>query len=700
MIQNIESRTEVAVKRYENASNLAHTISGTLSTVNVSGREIKSLPKVSQDWESERQELSVKGKTVLPWQVGDIETDINQQRRFTDGHTYLPKKVPLLMGDEPNAEWITFTADKSEVLSDVFGLKPIDLVIGLVISPEKKQYPKILAFGEVYELQDGTDAYTVKSFVKSTSGECVITLENDRVVLGKKVDSASKKWTSNNFTTTCDAVADMVTGEYDVGQLVKTKGYYIPGDGGGATYYIKEGNHGDGFSDHNVGDKTAILQSNTTVTLKSEVTILQSGAQAEIVVDNVDSIKSAIKKGTAIVPLSKFFSSSIRLGIEFSNCSLIGLGRGSLLSLISDADAGGVPLVHIPQNGGFYGGQEAGAKNFFLDKLCLYGGDAQATTTTTGLVIENSEGFTFGTLWCHGFFKSGMLITGTCKNLTGDKYFGYDNGNQVLAKSGGQGFAVSVENTAEQTIHISYAECWENGLSNFGQGLDAVSGNMSFGTINCYHNGSSGMKVVRPRKITIQTLTLTENNRHPDSPFPAFYTNDDFGTVNIGTFDSTESAGSALGFVKSGVINIEKFKSFSPNGSGINCTPEPGKTAILNIKIASIDSAEVTGMTAGGDCHVDINKLHIRNSLNQGAVVNGGRVHIDKFDSLNNKGTPLFLNGGYTYVGDFYSKSQVGNAAIVISENAHANVIISARSEGHSHTLQDDGIATYKPNVI
>ncbi|EGQ9818943.1 hypothetical protein FV768_23790 [Vibrio parahaemolyticus] len=700
MTQNIEQRTEVAVKQYESASSTAHALSSTLSTLNVQGKEVKSLPKISDEWEEERKGLSIKSKSVLPWVEGAQEADINQQRRFTDGHTYLPKYVPLLMGNAPNDDWIPFTADKSDVLSNVFGLKPLDLSVGLIITPENKQYPKILAFGEVYELQDGLDTYTIKSFAQSNGGDCVITLDNDGIVVARKVDSASKKWTHDNFTTTVNTVSEMLNGEYIVGQLVKTKGYYTPGDGGGATYYIRDGNHGDGFSDHNVGNYTAVLQSNVMATAKAEVTILQSGAVANDAVDNALNIKSAVKKGIATVPLAKFYSSPIRFGVEYSECSLIGMGRGSVLSLISSDTTGGVPLIHIPQNGGFYGGTEEGAKNFFLDKLSLFGGDAVAKTTTTGLVVENSEGFGFGTIWSHGFFKSGMLITGTCKSFTGEKYFGYNNGNQTLAKSGGQGFAVSVENTNEQTIYIGYAECWDNGLSNFGQGFDAVSGNMSFGTINCYHNGSSGMKVVRARKITIGALTLTENNRHPESPFPAFYTNDDFGTVNIGVFDSTESAGSALGFVKSGVINIEKFKSFSPNGSGINCTPEAGKKAILNIKMASIDSAEVTGLTAGGDCHIDINKLHIRNSSNQGAVVNGGRVHIDKFDSLNNLGTPLFLNGGYTYVGDFYSESEVGNAAIVVSEYCENNVIISARSKGHSQTMIDNGLNTYKPNVI
>ena len=60
---------------------------------------------------------------------------------------------------------------------------------------------------------------------------------------------------------TFDTVAAMKTASAPVGQLVTTKGYYVAGDGGGATYFIVAAQAFDGYGDHQLsGGNIAVIQ--------------------------------------------------------------------------------------------------------------------------------------------------------------------------------------------------------------------------------------------------------------------------------------------------------------------------------------------------------------------------------------------------------------------------------------------------------
>lgn len=228
MTQNIEQRTEVAVKKYEGSADTVEKIAQTDSNVPTAAGERKSFPKISreweensqhlqkewgnesqrlqtewnndsatirQDWQTERNELSTKALGVKPWDAGQSETNINQQRRWTDSHTYLPKTVPALMdASGPDDNWIPYTADKADTLKDVFGRKPLDLLPGSILQPNaKKQYPKLNALGDVWELADSDKTLTVKSFVKDPNGALVITLDDDSNVMAQKMEGASRE---------------------------------------------------------------------------------------------------------------------------------------------------------------------------------------------------------------------------------------------------------------------------------------------------------------------------------------------------------------------------------------------------------------------------------------------------------------------------------------------------------------------------
>ncbi|AUG84865.1 tail tubular protein [Vibrio phage Athena1] len=507
-----------------------------------------------------------------------------------------------------------------------------------------------------------------------------------------------------NFNNEFTSVQEMKDSPTMIGGKITTTQYH-DGTGYGGAEYINRGQGwpvvADGYVNHGSFNGHFL-----ELIYDEKINILKAGAKpGDYSFDNRERILAATKIAGAYVPEGKFYSTPIRPNRDYDNKSITGAGYNSMLSLISSAtEAPGVPLLHIPRNGGAYGGAEEGAKNFFVDMVHLHGGDANATYTTTGLVVENSFGFKFGTLWSSGFYKSGMLIDGTCEKFHGGVYYGFSNGNQVGASTGGQGFAISAENSDTPQLHIDYAECWDNGVSNFGQGADFVSGNFTIGTLLTYLNGSSGAKIVNAISVNISKYKSRNNNLHTGQAFGGLYTNGDFGTLTIDDYDSEEAAASGLSLTKSGHIVIGKYKSVGAGGSGITVSPESGKKCSLSVDSADIEQASVTSLTmsGSGDSEVRFGKFKSKESSNQGAVVTNGHLHVDKFESEDNAGTPLFLSAGDDhYVGQFISTSQVENAAIVVGAAVNNACIISARSKGaHTATISDSGTNTYKPNVI
>ncbi|PSB81564.1 hypothetical protein C5F61_01560, partial [Photobacterium damselae subsp. damselae] len=223
MTQNIERRTELAVKKYEDAATSVYEIAHTDKDIEIPVGRRKSFPKISrewddesqrlqrewqndssvirEDWQTERNELSTKALGVKPWEAGQSETNINQQRRWTDNHTYLPKSVPAVMdAGGPNDNWIPYTADKSDTLNDVFGRKPVDLIAGVVLVPDVRlQYPKLNAVGKMWELDDNDQQPTVKSFSETADEHLIITLDDDSQVIANKMEGASREWAGKTF---------------------------------------------------------------------------------------------------------------------------------------------------------------------------------------------------------------------------------------------------------------------------------------------------------------------------------------------------------------------------------------------------------------------------------------------------------------------------------------------------------------------
>lgn len=238
MTQNIEQRTLAATTTMEGAAKAVDEIANTDKDVTTPVGTRKSFPKISrewdekatelkttwendsatlrQDWQNERNELSTKALGVKPWETGVSESNINQQRRWDDGHTYLPKAVPAVMdANGPNDDWIPYTADKSDTLNDVFGRKPVDLIPGAVLVPDTKlSYPKLNAFGKVWELDNGELQLVIKSFSESADNHLVITLDDDSIVIANKMEGASRKWVNTQLLDVSESSVKAMNSPY------------------------------------------------------------------------------------------------------------------------------------------------------------------------------------------------------------------------------------------------------------------------------------------------------------------------------------------------------------------------------------------------------------------------------------------------------------------------------------------------------
>ncbi|EJI1423078.1 hypothetical protein NDM58_000015 [Vibrio parahaemolyticus] len=232
MTQNIEQRTLAATTTMEGAAKAVDEIANTDKDVLTPVGSRKSFPKISrewdekatelkttwendsatlrQDWQNERNELSTKALGVKPWEAGVSETNINQQRRWDDGHTYLPKMVPAMMDvGGPDDNWIPYTAGKSDTLNDVFGRKPVDLVVGLFLVPDARfHYPKLNAFGKLWELVDNEQQLLVKSFSETSDEHLIVTLDDDSQVIAHRMEGASREYVNNNVNKSQEELVD------------------------------------------------------------------------------------------------------------------------------------------------------------------------------------------------------------------------------------------------------------------------------------------------------------------------------------------------------------------------------------------------------------------------------------------------------------------------------------------------------------
>lgn len=438
-----------------------------------------------------------------------------------------------------------------------------------------------------------------------------------------------------------------------------------------------------------------------------EVSLWDAGCKTDIGFDNQSRILNALYSEASIVkvPSGQFQTSSLKLSVSASDKSLVGFGSDSCLSLIGNMTAQ-TALLHLPKVGDAYGGTYAGPSNFCIDMLRLRGDEATGTVSTTGLLIYDGNNTQVGTLWSHGFYKSGFLVAGNPTRINVLRYYGYNNGNQVGASTGGQGMAVSHDTVDYPALHVEYAECWDNGINNFGQGLDLVKGNSTFGTLVFHDNGASGMKVVTPNKVKIGTLICLRNNLHAGQTFGAFYTNGDFGEIQIGRFEVESPAGSGLVVVNSGRLKIGTFVAKNCPSSGITTPVPAGKDATIHIDNIEVDTVTATAVSLAApgvlDFHSD--NIVLRNTTAGGVTANVRNLYIGELItkecgavSLTIQGTP---ESAFVQKVRAHSSTYTGSAVAVASGVVNAAIISARRGGSYTNTLSDSGTTTYKPNIV
>ncbi|EOX4945668.1 hypothetical protein ACFLJY_004382 [Vibrio alginolyticus] len=256
MTQNIEQRTLAATNTIETAAKSVDEIANQDKLVATPVGQRKSFPQLSREWESEssrlkkewgdesqrlrsewnndsavlredwkqeRDAMSIKALGIKPWENGVTETELNQQRRWTDNHTYLPKTVPALMAvDGPDDNWVPYTADKADMLNDVFGRKPIDLVAGITLTPDvNSNYPKLNAFGKVWELSDDNSPLVVTSYAEAQNNFLVLTLDTGDTRVATHNQGASRYWVKEKLgeasKTYTQALIDQVDKDWFIG---------------------------------------------------------------------------------------------------------------------------------------------------------------------------------------------------------------------------------------------------------------------------------------------------------------------------------------------------------------------------------------------------------------------------------------------------------------------------------------------------
>ena len=427
--------------------------------------------------------------------------------------------------------------------------------------------------------------------------------------------------------------------------------------------------------------------------------------------DNIVNILAALHhpNSSKIIhsEIAEYKSSKISPTQQASNKSLTGSGYGSSIALIGNLTATGEALLHIGDVGDNYGGTYKGPSNFYVD-LIRFRGDLAVTTTSSisGIAAVNPTGFSFGTIWTHGNSKSGMIISGAVDSLSGSELFTWDNGNNPSVLTGGQGIAIASDTDTHFAVNIEYIEAYDNGLNNFGIGIDSVRGKAKIGTLNTYDNGISAGKIVNTSHIKIGSVISSNNNKHTGQTFGSFYTNGDFGLLEIGSLTIIDPIGSGLVMVNSGEIIVsESLQVNSGTGSGVSAILPAGKSGKLTINNLSAIDCSIYGCVSGGDLSISLQgKTYTENCTTQGIQTSAKHISIDELHGYDNLGATLFIPstqaGGSARVGWFMSTGISYAASAAIIGAGCTDVSFAGRSFGHSQTLSDSGTGTYKADLV
>lgn len=176
-----------------------------------------------------------------------------------------------------------------------------------------------------------------------------------------------------------DTVAQMKGSTPAVGELISTKGYYVAGDGGGASYLVAASQTVDGYGDHDLaGGTVVLLQAGTLVSAK------QYGAKY----DNATDDSAAHNAGLAALSAAgggvlSLPSGTTRANIvnTFDKVGIIGEGRSTVIAPLS-----GIGL----QVNGISGGFGSLIHNFTVSGV---------NGCDTGLYIDGFSRGKFGDLW-------------------------------------------------------------------------------------------------------------------------------------------------------------------------------------------------------------------------------------------------------------------------------------------------------------
>lgn len=363
------------------------------------------------------------------------------------------------------------------------------------------------------------DLYSLSSgFIEATSTqlESVIPLDGEAwlnttysaVVVGDGVTIGGVK--SVNVNTIykysdiiVNTVSELINSNFEIGTVVKTKGYYSVGDGGASSYLIAANQIVDGFGDH------LLINGNSALIQGEDLDVRQQGARCDGISDDRDAIFAAdaadqmnIRSGACLISSSLTFTNVAKIneGVQIS------VDGGSAITFNEQPKISGLSTV-FTGGGDVFGIKDVypewwGASSVTDSSSAILSAFLCATATTSGatlhigdyligqtvsLTLSTTTPITFRTygdniagsrLTCSDSFSGTIAIIIRPEDGSNILSFSFDGPGITIANNAAKSVLVGVQFGADNVQMSALTRNRINGISTEGfpvAGIDVVN---------------------------------------------------------------------------------------------------------------------------------------------------------------------------------------------------------------------------------
>lgn len=289
-----------------------------------------------------------------------------------------------------------------------------------------------------------------------------------------------------------------------------------------------------------------------------------------------------------------------------SGITITGAGFGSLLGL-TGTHTTNKGLFYIPADGDPDGGTVDGADNVTIKDLNLDGSGATMTSGVSGGIRAfHGEGHIFSGIWAHEFTKQGILLQSVgaadVSYKVSDCYLFGQTG------TGGQGLSIATTTTEASRIIVNNLHCYDNDPTGTGLGIDLSTGSAQISDVNCWNNGSGGMK------------TAGNDNQHL--------------ILNNADFSNNTNTG-AQGFFTNGTFRLIEFNNVRCNNNAEQGIQLAQAGTFLGSNISCEGNGNI-GFHQSGAADSIIDNLFCKSNANRGLLIGAGKCQIGKLRTESN----------------------------------------------------------------